>query len=548
MTSTTTLYDHLGRPIERQVLTKELAAPTLTGIRTVWDESVASGLTPARLAALLKNAVLGDAHEYLTLAEEMEERDLHYGCELGKRKLAVSRLPIVVEAFSDSANDTMLADEVRSLTAKPGFRGLLKDLLDGLGKGYSAVEIIWSRGAKWQPASYAWRDPRFFQFDQVARTELRLRDETDLMNGLPLAPYKYIVHRPHIKSGLPIRGGLARLAAWAWMCKNYAVKDWMAFAEVFGMPLRIGKYQSGALPDDIAVLKMAVANLGSDAAAVIPESMLIELVERKAAGGENTFQVLADWFDAQVSRGILGQTATTQGTPGKLGGDEAQSEVRQDIRDDDAGQLAETISRDLLRPYIDLNFGVQENYPQFSLAEIEPEDVVAISESLAKLVPLGLKVEQSVVRDRLGWPDPSPNAKPEDLLSGSSAPATPLYPPLRGALPLGEGRGEGSVPNGADKLPAKATNREQIAAREFTPEQQALEDLAAQALPLAVETLVANELALLDAVARANSYEEAMGNILDLYPSLDMSGLEDLFARVMLAAELHGRSTAHMGM
>lgn len=520
------LVNAYGRPIKSQDLTREHAAPSLTGVRTIWDDTVASGLTPARLAGLLRSAVLGESHEYLTLAEEMEERDLHYACELGKRKLAVSRLPITVEAATDDKRDKDLAEEVRRLTRRPGFRGLLKDLLDGLGKGYSVVEIIWDRsGSTWQPARYEHRDPRFFQFDRVARRELRLRDEADLMDGLPLAPYKFIVHLPHLKTGLPIRGGLARLAAWAWMCKNYSIKDWMAFAEVFGMPLRIGKYRPGASDTDIGVLKMAVANLGSDAAAVIPESMLIELVERKSSGGgETVFQVLADWFDAQVSRGILGQTATTQGTPGKLGGDEAQSQVRDDIRDDDAEQLAETINRDLVRPFIDINVGPQENYPQLVLRDVQREDVAAISESLARLVPLGFRVEQSVVRDRLGWPDPAAGAE------------------CLGDKPAGEPEENG----GKKAAKAQAMNRQALPApADFTPEQQSLEHLADTAM--AGVDLTGNEAKLLAIIEASASYEEAMEKLLTAWPELSLDDLSGALEQALLAAGLFGQYQAEAG-
>lgn len=97
------LVDAHGRPIERNQLTRELAAPTLTGIRTVWTDEVAAGLTPARLAKLLREAAAGNHDSYLTMAEEMEERNLHYYAELSKRKLAVSRLPLTVEAYSDAS-------------------------------------------------------------------------------------------------------------------------------------------------------------------------------------------------------------------------------------------------------------------------------------------------------------------------------------------------------------------------------------------------------------------------------------------------------------
>ncbi|MDH5525209.1 MAG: DUF935 domain-containing protein [Desulfobulbaceae bacterium] len=406
------LYDAYNRPIKKEQLTKELAAPSLAGVRTVWDNTVTNGLTPQRLATLLQGAAQGDMHDYLTLAEEMEERDLHYRCELGKRKLAVSSLPVNVEAYSASDHDVKLADDVRALVKRPGFRGLLKDLLDGIGKGYSVAEIIWQRGAKWWPERYEWRDPRFFTFDQESRRQIRLLDEADMAYGIPLAPYKFIVHLPHLKTGIPIRGGMARVAAWAYLCKNYDVKDWLAFVEVFGMPLRVGKYRPGTDDKDISVLKTAVANLGSDAAAVIPQSMMIEFVESaKKGGGEDIFMKLADWLDAQVSKGILGQTASSSGTPGKLGDEKLQGEVRDDIRDDDALQLAETIKLFLVKPFIDLNHGPQENYPEVTIQAIEQEDVAGLTTALKELVPLGLKVEQSVVRDKIGLPDPAKDAE-----------------------------------------------------------------------------------------------------------------------------------------
>ena len=65
-----------GRPIRKRDLTREAGRPTVTGVRQVWHgETMASGLTPQRLAALLRTAAEGSHRDYLTLAEEMEERD-----------------------------------------------------------------------------------------------------------------------------------------------------------------------------------------------------------------------------------------------------------------------------------------------------------------------------------------------------------------------------------------------------------------------------------------------------------------------------------------
>jgi len=410
-----TLYDHLGQPIRRQELTREHAAPSLMGVRQVWDaETIAAGLTPGRLAAMLRDAAQGDHRAYLTLAEEMEERDPHYASVLATRKRAVSGLEITVEAASDEAADVDLADAVRDLVALPEIGDLLPDLLDALGKGYAVAEIIWDRtGRTWRPERYEWRDPRHFVFDLEDGRTLRLLDEADMMRGIPLAPYKFIVHVPRLKSGLPIRGGLARLVAVSHMCKSYALTDWLAFAEVFGMPLRLGRYGPSASEDDIRKLVSAVANIGTDAAAVIPESMRIEFVEggKVAAGGQELFQRLAEWLDRQVSKAVLGQTMTTDD-----GSSLAQAQVHNDVRLDilraDVRQLANTLNRDLVVPYIQLNHGPQERYPRLRLPVPEPEDLTALADALAKLVPLGgLGIEASVVRDRLGVPDPAPDAQ-----------------------------------------------------------------------------------------------------------------------------------------
>ncbi|WP_126456721.1 DUF935 domain-containing protein [Sulfuriflexus mobilis] len=401
-----------GKAIRKQDLTQEIATASLTGVRTVWGNgSIAEGINPSRLAAILRNAAEGNTNEFLTLAEEMEEREPHYGSVLATRKRAVTKLPVTVEAASDDAKDVELADAVRNQVRRPQFRKMKKALMDALGKGYSVVEIMWDRsGRQWQPKEFVWRDPRFFMFDRVTGRELRLLDEQDMMNGIPLGPYKFIKHVPQLKMGLPIRAGLARLVAVSYMCKSYTLTDWMAFAEVFGMPIRVGRHGPNATKDDIETLISAVANIGSDAAAVIPDSMKIEFIETaKASGGHELFQNLAEWLDKQTSKAVLGQTMTTDD-----GSSQSQAnvhdEVREDIQEDDAHDLADTLNEGFVRPFIDLNYGPQESYPSIGINVPQPEDLKALSEALEILVPLGLRVEESGIRDKFSLADPAKGA------------------------------------------------------------------------------------------------------------------------------------------
>lgn len=512
-----------GRPIETADLTEELGRGGVTGLRSVWHDSIARNLTPARLSAMLEEAGRGNADDYLTLAEEMEEREPHYAAVLGTRKRAVSRLPVMVESASDDAEDVRIADDVRELIARPGFRLLRKDMLDALGKGYSVHEIVWERGKKWLP-SFEIRDPRWFRWDRDTGRSLRLKHESDPINGIPLAPYKWIVHRPSLKTGLPIRGGLARLVAFAWLCKSYAQKDWNAFAEIFGLPLRIGRYGPGASKGDIAILRHAVASLGSDAAAILPQSMAIEFHEAAKTSGGDLFKTLCEYLDRQISKAVLGQTMTTDAQSTGLGSNNASvhNEVRDDIRDDDAQDAEETLNRDLVVPYVILNFGPRDNYPRITFPIREPEDLVALVKNVTALVPFGLRVEESVMRDRLGFPEPDKDAL---LLQ---APAKAVASPLPGSGNLDQALNARQV----KKAPPLSTDARQAAR------------LTEDADPL-VETLTAPIQAMLD---ESSSFEEFRAKLLDAYDELDDARLSELLATALTAAQLAGRYELLLGV
>lgn len=418
------LYDYRGNPIETKKLQEELAAPELAGVRGPWFDSVANTLTPEVLATVIASVDNNDIESFLTLAEEMEERDLHYADVLGTRKLAVTGLDAMVESVSDNERDVEIADAVRDVVEDDAFDAMLPGLLDALGKGFSVTEILWDRsGPRWTPREYKWRDPRHFMFDIETGSEIRLRDVEDLAKGLPLAPFKFLAHKPQIKMGMPIRGGLARLACVAYMLKGYTLKDWWAFMEVFGMPLRVGKYQDGATTEQKASLLRAVSSIGTDAACIISEKMVIDFVEAsKTSGGDKLFIAAADWIDRQVSKGVLGQTMTTD-DGSSLSQAKVHDQVRGDILVSDAKQASATIRRDLVKPFVDLNFGPQKKYPLFRLVVEESEDLEYFTKAIAPLIDRGLRVQASVVLDKFGLPEAEDGAEllvPEAVAAASS--------------------------------------------------------------------------------------------------------------------------------
>lgn len=275
------------------------------------------------------------------------------------RKRQVSGLEITVEAASDSADDVAAADLVRDVIDRDDLEDELFDILDAVGKGFSCTEIIWDTSeGQWTVGALKWRDPRWFVFDRNDGETLRLRGpagDEDLWSA------KWIVHRAKIKSGLTIRGGLARSAAWAYLFKTFTSSDWAIFCEAFGQPLRLGKYGPNASEDDKAALLRAVSSIAADFAAIVPDGMVVDFVEASISGSIDLYERRADWLDRQVSKLVLGQTATTDAQAGGYAVGKVHDGVRDDIERADARQLAASLNRDLVIPLVSLNLGPRKN-------------------------------------------------------------------------------------------------------------------------------------------------------------------------------------------
>ncbi|MBB4199064.1 hypothetical protein CCR94_16340 [Rhodoblastus sphagnicola] len=394
---------------EVEELSEELARPELIGVRSFWDQSVASGLSPERLASILQNTKRGDLRSFLELAEEMEERDLHYLAVLSTRKRQVARLKPSIEEGARNV-DKRIVDAVRELVAAPAWRSLMKSMVDAFGKGFSVTEIMWAvDDGLLKPVAYVWRDPKYFTFDYVSRTEARIA-VLGAIDGAALPPAKFVVHKPEIKSGIPIRGGYAWLCAWSWLFKQFSLKDWMTFLDVYGMPLRVGKYHPGATAEDKRKLLQAVSRIAVDAAAIIPETMVIEFLEAKGYA-DKPFATFADYLDKQISKAILGQTMTTDGQAGGLAQAKVHDEVRIDILEDDAEEAELTVNRDVIRWFVQINFGAGAKAPWVKFPVAEPQDIAVKSTAIATLVNVGLEVAQAEAREIVGLREPAEGEK-----------------------------------------------------------------------------------------------------------------------------------------
>lgn len=520
------ILDQFGRPMQRvpdaQLLQRQAVA-ALGSVRSIHTGHPADGLNPLRLAALLREAETGDATAYLELAEQMEEKDLHYSAVLGVRKRAIRSLELQVDPGDDSAAAGELAQMTREALTSAAVRSSLIDLMDALGKGFSVSEILWERdGKRLRLAGLETVDPRWFEFDHENGKYLYLRDTA---GPQPLRPDSYVIHFAKTKSGLPIRGGLARLAAWAYLFKNYTLKDWSIFLEAYGHPLRLGKYGPSSSPEDRLTLLRAARQIGVDMAAIIPKDMDLEVINAAISGSEKLYEGNARYWDEQISKGVLGQVATTDAIAGGHAVGNIHEKVRDDIRDADAEQLATTLQRDISGPLRRLHFADAVALPKISFPPPESVDPKIMLELMEKGPKAGLKIAVSQVREVFAL------REPEDGEEVLPAPA-PEKPNPETPAP----------PEAGPKVDAPGRTDRQTAAR-------AVADPAGDSIDALIDELIGEGTlqqamtgeigALLEAIAAATSLEQVQ-DVLAAFTAAAPGPVADLLTRSTFAARVAG--------
>ncbi len=413
----------------------ELATPQTahaTQLQREFQGHPSRGLTPTRLASILLAAEQGDVIRQYELFEDMEERDGHIFSEMSKRRRAVAGLPWkIAPPKNPSAAEQNAAEQLQEmLESMDNLEGILFDTTDAIGKGFVNQEIEWERvGAGWQPKSILHRPQSWFQFHRSYQQEIRLRNGSG--EGEALRPFGWITHTHAAKSGYMERSALFRVLVWPYLFKNYSVGDLAEFLEIYGIPMRIGKYPPGASEKEKLTLLRALMQIGHNAAGIIPEGMTMEF-PATAEGDPKAFELMIEWCERSQSKAILGGTLTSQAdgksSTNALGN--VHNEVRKELKDADGKQVATTLTRDLVYPLAVLNGlvpqGDRRRCPRFVFDLAESKDITVYAAALPALVGLGMRISPSWAHTELGIPEaaadePVLGAGPEMTLGGRAA-------------------------------------------------------------------------------------------------------------------------------
>jgi len=510
MVTTSRILGPDGQPI-RLAEIREPQTAHLTSLHHEVGNHPSRGLTPSKLAQILDGAEQGDIVAQYELFEDIEEKDGHVHAEMGKRRRAVAQLDWqIVPPDNPTAKEKQAAEALESLLAGlDDFEALLFDVTDAIGKGFACLEFDgWHRiDGDWLPKAIDYRPQTWFQLVRGQRQEIRLRGAA---GGEPLQPFGWITHIHKAKSGYLERSALFRVLVWPYLFKNYSVGDLAEFLEIYGIPMRVGKYPSGATEKEKLTLLRALAALGHNAAGIIPIGMELDFLNA-AEGDPAAFKLMIDWCERTQSKAILGGTLTSgtgEGTNTNALGN-VHNEVRLDLRDADARQLAATLSRDLVYPIAVLN-GLASSWqrcPRLVFDIQEPEDLKSYADALPKLVEIGIHIPRQWAQEKLAIPEP---AEGEDVLQvQSTTPAPALPEPTAGR--------------------AVATAQR--------PATTATEHLDDDLQPITGQWIAQ----IRQLVERSESLEQIRDGLAELLPDMSIEQYAEAMAQALAAAALQGR-------
>lgn len=426
----------------------------------------------------------------------------------GQRQLAVIGKNWQVDPGGTSRQDKKAADYLREQLNNVGWDRVTNGMLFGVYYGFAVSEAMYVRdGAYIAMEDIKVRNRRRFGFDGLGR--LRMKTPQQPLGELLPDRKFWAFNTGSDHDDDPYGTGLGHWLYWPAFFKRNGLKYWLLFLEKFGQPTARGKYGPNATPEERAKLLQALAAISTDSGISIPDGMEIDLIEA-ARSGTADYVELYDRMDAAIAKVILGQTASTQGTPGRLGNDDLQGDVRLDIIKADSDLVCESFNRSVAKWLVEWNF------PGAMLPRvyrnIEPaEDLSKRAERDTKIFALGYKPTLQYVQQTYGdgFEEKQPEPPAPQLGQVPVAPAAKEPASFAAAITAGE------------QPPSLMV--EQARSNTETPLGEWINQ---------VKALVDN----------ADSLEQLQDQLLELYPDLSLDGFASAMAQANSAAHLAGRN------
>jgi len=417
-----------------------------------------------RIEVALQSAQQGNMQDLTDLSRETIDVDPHLAAVLQKRFGAVSTLPWEIRPASGVGIDkekalfyaAVVREQIHMLS---DFQQFLEQMAWALFDGRCAHEIHWRDVSQYQDNKFGpvrraintlgWIHPRRLCFGP--HRELQVVDESQHIGGtfakvgLSLDPdnlyanklfRKFITWTPQRFGEYPEREGLApRCLYWSFF-KRFGQRERMILMELFGKPWRIIEVDedSGAGDKDLESADEVADALGASYTARMPRGTHLKVEQPGDTAGMVHKDVIEE-ADSQISKLVLGQTATTDEVPAGINNPQAlvmQSEQFM-IRTRDAASLSGRVEYGLTDAIIAANYGEGEidHAPHFVLRADLPPDRKTELERLQMAEKAGLEIALDEAYEVSGFRRPEEDETVIRIGQPSPHPLAPVPPPER---------------------------------------------------------------------------------------------------------------------
>jgi len=331
-------------------------------------------------------------------AELLRDDQVSAGWE--QRKLALTSCNTIVEPGGEDAASKAAAEALQEEINELAWDDISDKMLTGLFYGWSVAEILWATdGARVRFADIRVRDRSRFRFDRD-RTPYLWAHGHGFRTMPPRKFWTFTAGADHHDE--PYGLGLAHKLYWPVFFKRSDIKFWLIFLEKFGMPTSVARVPMGQMndPSVIAKVKTALHQIATDAGVIIPDNIPIELLEAARTGAAD-YGAMHEVMNKAITKILVGQTATTEGTPGKLGSDDTQADVMRAMVEADSDLLCGSFNAGPVKWWTEWNFPGAK--PPRVYRQTAPEQDLKTSAERDKVISdLGFEPEETYIRDTYG--------------------------------------------------------------------------------------------------------------------------------------------------
>ena len=437
-------------------------APEMANIKIPKKEYTYAPLKTSLLPtpSQLRQAVITveqDPRPMMDILRRLPEADSHIFAVANTRQLAILGYEwrvIPQEGFKDDEKEIEKCETIQNLLARTNFTEALTGITNGINFGHAVILPKWNLDAvnRYYPEFELIDGIHFGKKDGKVKMIADKNDKEFLVtlsesaNITGVNDMNQIASRLESLGGLtwldldeenlivvnsipPVLkgwkknylGGLMRTGLYMTLLKYYNILDWAKFNELFGMPIRVGKYDPLLTkPEGVEILKTAVQNLGTDASAVIDSTMVIEFIETKSGNSSrsNTYEGFASYIETKQSIQFLGQNLTTENQKtGTYALGKVQEMVRMDYMWADMQVVQPLVNKIVEKMYF-YNFGVPPEgvYPKFEFYTEESKDLTELSGVVRDLSGAGLEFSKKWAHETFNTKEPEDE---DDSFGGS---------------------------------------------------------------------------------------------------------------------------------